>query len=64
MHANKVTVYYSPTKLKVDCMGKIEVIWLFQSKHTNKMQTKQLCTTHLLKLRVNCIWAGQKREYC
>ena len=35
--SNKATVYYSPSKVKSaqDCMSRIEIIWLFQSKQTS-----------------------------
>ena len=49
---------YSPLEVETwsNCKGMVEYSWLFQSKHTNYMLTKQLCTTHqLIKLSVNCM---------
>ena len=51
-------------KLRVYCKGRIEVIWLFQSKYTNYMQTKQLCLlTRYSRECMDCMGRVEKKLF-
>ena len=61
LHANKPTVYYLPSKVESE-LYRQDRSHLVTSIQTYQVHaTKQLCTTHPLKFKVNCMVRTEER---